>query len=75
MVHLESVVDEYGFITEQVIGQTEILAQCRVLQIARLGRQITIAADLGGAVQAATGETVPIGAGALRRMLRSASNV
>ncbi|MCB1967308.1 MAG: hypothetical protein KDI64_15080, partial [Candidatus Accumulibacter sp.] len=71
IVHLASSVDVYGQIGEQIIAQTDIRLRVQNAQLtdddattdAPAG--ITIAADQGGVVQAASGETVMIGAGAL----------
>jgi len=70
-VHLATVTDGYGFITEQVIGQTDIALTVEAAQLTdddpatATPAGIVIAADHGGVVQAVTGETVMIGAGAL----------
>jgi hypothetical protein len=72
IIHLASIVDRYGGISEQRIGQTDIRLRVQAAALtdddpstdAPAG--ISIAADQGGVVQAASGETVLIGAGALR---------
>jgi len=72
IIHLASAVDPYGGISEQRIGQTDIRLRVQAAALtdddpstdAPAG--IAIAADQGGVVQAASGETVLIGAGALR---------
>ncbi|MEF8731696.1 MAG: Ig-like domain-containing protein [Candidatus Accumulibacter meliphilus] len=72
IVHLASVVDPYGGVSEQVIGQSDIRLRVQAAALTdddpstATPAGITIAADQGGVVQAATGETVMIGAGALR---------
>jgi hypothetical protein len=72
IVHLASVVDPYGGASEQVIGQSDIRLRVQAAALTdddpstATPAGITIAADQGGVVQAATGETVMIGAGALR---------
>ncbi|HRI91766.1 MAG TPA: Ig-like domain-containing protein [Accumulibacter sp.] len=72
IVHLASVVDRYGGVSDQVIGQSTIRLRVQAAALTdddpntAAPAGITIAADQGGVVQAATGETVMIGAGALR---------
>ncbi|WP_291995607.1 tandem-95 repeat protein [Candidatus Accumulibacter sp. ACC003] len=71
IVHLASVVDDYGELSQQAIGQTNIRLSVQAAQftdddpLTATPAGIQIAADQGGVVQAASGETVMIGAGAL----------
>ncbi|MHB8166398.1 MAG: Ig-like domain-containing protein, partial [Sulfuricella sp.] len=71
IVHLASVVDEYGTMTEQAVGQTDIHLTVQTAQLTdddpltATPAGITVSKVHGGVVQSATGETVMIGAGAL----------
>ncbi|HRF74726.1 MAG TPA: Ig-like domain-containing protein, partial [Accumulibacter sp.] len=71
VVHLASIVDDFGSVSQQIIGQTDIRLNVQAAQVTdddpatATPAGITVAADEGGVVQAASGETVMIGAGAL----------
>ncbi|MBK6595650.1 MAG: Ig-like domain-containing protein [Burkholderiales bacterium] len=73
VVHFANSVDAYGNIIEEAIGQSDIALNVEIAQVTEndpttgAPAGIAIAADHGGAVQAATGETVLIGAGALQQ--------
>ncbi len=72
VVHLTHVVDDWGNVSAAAIGQTDVALLVEAPQpidddpatAAPAGR--IVAAEHGGVVQAATGETVMIGAGALK---------
>jgi len=72
IVHLATASDDFGWITEQVIGQTDITLTVEAAQLidndpdTAIPVRIAIDAAQGGVVQAETGETVMIGAGALK---------
>ncbi|WP_374326246.1 tandem-95 repeat protein [Azonexus sp.] len=71
VIHLASTVDEFGKVIEQVVGQTDVALSVQVAQLVDndaatpAPQAVVVSADHGGAVSAATGETVLIGAGAL----------
>ncbi|UUZ69425.1 Ig-like domain-containing protein [Polaromonas sp. P2-4] len=71
IVHLASVVDEFGTISQQVVGQSDIRLTVQTAQVTDnddntpAPRAIAVSKDLGGVVSNETGETVMIGAGAL----------
>ncbi|MES2205594.1 MAG: putative Ig domain-containing protein [Pseudomonadota bacterium] len=67
IIHLNSSVDN-GQLFEQAIGQTDILLTVQLAQEVSQGetRTIIVMPEEGGAIKSATGETVLIGAGALK---------
>ena len=71
VIHLGSVVDAYGTVSEQVIGQSNIKLSVQAAQITdndpttATPQTILVNAQEGAAISAETGETVLIGAGAL----------
>ena len=73
VVHLGSVVDAYGTVSEQIIGQSDIKLSVQVAQITdndpatATPQTILVNAKEGAAISAETGETVLIGAGALNQ--------
>jgi len=73
VVHLGSVVDAYGSVSEQVIGQRDIQLSVQIAQTTdndpatETPQTITVNAQEGAAISAETGETVLIGAGALKQ--------
>jgi VCBS repeat-containing protein len=73
VVHLGSVVDAYGNVSEQVIGQSDIQLTVQVAQITdndpttATPQTILVNAQEGAVISAETGETVLIGQGALKQ--------
>jgi len=73
IVHLGSVVDAYGTVSEQVIGQSDIKLSVQTAQLTdndpatAAPQTILVNAHEGAAISAETGETVLIGAGALKQ--------
>jgi VCBS repeat-containing protein len=71
IIHLASVVDAYGSVSEQIIGQSDINLSVQSAQhtdndpATAAPQTILVNAELGAAISAETGETVMIGAGAL----------
>ena len=71
IVHLASITDAYGNISQQIAGQSVIRLTVQTAQLTDTDAatpapsNITVAAATGGVVAAATGETVLIGAGVL----------
>jgi hypothetical protein len=72
VVHLGTDVDAYGSLTQQAIGQTLISLKVQLPQLTdndpatSTPDRISVGAEGGGIVAAATGETVLIGPGALK---------
>ncbi|MBK7003103.1 MAG: tandem-95 repeat protein [Rhodoferax sp.] len=71
IVHMASVIDANGHISQQVVGQTDIAVHVQAAQVTDSDentpapRTIAVSKESGGVVASATGETVLIGAGAL----------
>lgn len=71
VLHLESQVDAYGYLTDQLIGQTDISLLVDAAQLTDTDpltatpQGVTIAHELGGAVQSSDGLQVMIAPGAL----------
>ena len=73
VIHLASIVDAYGTVSEQIIGQSNISLTVQVAQVTdndaatATPQTILVQAADGAAISSETGETVLIGAGALRQ--------
>ena len=70
-MHLASVVDAYGSVSEQIIGQSDLSLTVQVAQLTdndpttATPQTIVVNAQEGAAISSDSGETVLIGAGAL----------